>query len=106
MEKHRPTGSAMAKTERLQPGLGVWNWRHKGWELGVPSCSKEVHMGRVPKAEQMQHDLLVERLLSGEGLVLAGKQVGNKNHCPWIVYHLQGSLQIGNQLEDKFSLLP
>ena len=41
-------------------GPRIWNWRHKGWELGVPPGGEDIHMGRAPEVEQVPCDLLVE----------------------------------------------
>ena len=87
-------------------GLAIWNWRHKGLKLGVPSGDEETHMRRAPKVEQVPRDLWVVRPLHGEGQVLAGQQVGNDIHLSQNVDRLNGDLQIDDHLENDFGLLP
>ena len=83
----------------------IWCWRHKDRVLGVPPGGKEIHMGRALK-KQESCDFLVKKPLCGESVVLAGRQVGNDIYLPRNVDCLQGDLQINDQLEKEFCILP
>ena len=63
-------------------------------------------MGGTPKEEQVPRDLRAQRPLRGKGLVLLGKDVGDDVHLPLDVNCPDGDLQLDDELEYPFCLLP